>query len=121
MRSNDPDTADYFSNSFGTNTTEKVTERQQTSLLGNSKTGEGSVREVEEFKVHPNEIKGLGVGQGFVTIPHMKGVKTLRMAFQMRPDLPALDIPGRAVQTVQSAEITDHKSSQGEKQTRDLF
>jgi conjugal transfer pilus assembly protein TraD len=121
MRNNDPDTADYFSNSFGTSTTEKVTERQTTSLFGNSKTGESSVRAVEAYKVHPNEIKSLGVGQGFVTIPHMKGVKTLKVAFQRRPDLPAREIPNWIAPTQNTEQIVINKVSQGEKQTRDLI
>jgi conjugal transfer pilus assembly protein TraD len=120
MRNNDPDTADYFSNSFGTRTTEKITERQTASILGNLKTGEGSVRAVEEFKVHPNEIKNLGVGQGFVTIPHMKGVNTLKINFQRRPDLPAQIIPDRIELPKISNQSMATKVSQVEKPTRDL-
>ncbi len=87
LRNNDPDTAEYFARSFGTETTEKLTERLKTHFFWASKTGESSLREVEQYKVHPNQIRGLGVGQGFVTIPHLKGVKTLKVHFQMRPDL----------------------------------
>jgi hypothetical protein len=93
MRTNDPETSDFFSRSFGTIKSEKITERQQLTLLGSSKTGEGSVREVDEYLIHPNEIRNQGTGRGVVTIPHAKGVKVIRVAFQRRDDLPAVPIP----------------------------
>lgn len=39
---------------IGTCEGSKVTERQKQSLFGSEKTGDGSVRDVEEFKFHPN-------------------------------------------------------------------
>lgn len=93
MRNNDPETCDYFAKSFGTKTTEKVTERQQKGMLGDTKTGEGSVREVEEFVHHPNVIKQLRIGEGIVTVPHPRGVKIMKIRFERRPDLPQVEIP----------------------------
>ncbi len=52
-----------------------------------------SVREVEQYIVHPNEIRTLGVGRGIVTIPHPQGVKVARLRFARREDLPAVDLP----------------------------
>lgn len=93
MRTNDPETSDYFARSFGTRKSEKVTERRQQSFLGHTKTGDGSVREVDEYIIHPNEIRNQGTGQGVVTIPHAKGVKVMRVAFQRREDIAPVSVP----------------------------
>ncbi len=93
MRNNDPDTCEYFSKSFGTKTTEKTTERQKKNVLGESRTGDGSVREVQEFRFHPNDIRNLGTGEGIVTIPHFKGVKVERVRFKRREDIAPIQLP----------------------------
>lgn len=93
MRNNDPDTCEYFSKSFGTETTEKVTERQTAGLMGESRTGDGSVREVEQFRFHPNQIRGLGTGEGIVTFPHFKGVKVAKLRFARREDIDPVRLP----------------------------
>jgi type IV secretory pathway TraG/TraD family ATPase VirD4 len=93
MRNNDPDTCEYFAKSFGTSTTEKVTERQTKGLVGDSRTGDGSVREVEEFRFHPNSIRNLGTGEGIVTIPHFKGIKVVKVGFQRREDIEPVRLP----------------------------
>ncbi len=93
MRNTDPDTIEYFARSFGTRQSEKVTERQKKNALGDSRTGEGSVRQVEEFIHHPNKFRQLGTGEGIVTVPHPKGVKILHIRFNRREDLPAIEMP----------------------------
>lgn len=93
MRNNDPPTCDYFAKSFGTRTTEKRTERRTRNTFGETSTGEGSIREVEEFIYHPNIIRQLGVGEGIVSIPHPTGVKTMKIKFPMRPNLEPVEIP----------------------------
>jgi type IV secretory pathway TraG/TraD family ATPase VirD4 len=93
MRNNDPETCEYFAKSFGTKTTEKATERRQKHSLGETRTGEGSVREVEEFIFHPNTIRQLGTGEAIVSIPHPKGVKMVRLKASKKPDLPPVAIP----------------------------
>lgn len=93
MRGNDPDTCDYFAKSFGTKTVEKVTERRTKNMFGSTNTGEGSVREAEEFIIHPNTIKNFGTGKGVISIPHPKGVKQLSMRFQRQADLVPVPLP----------------------------
>jgi type IV secretory pathway TraG/TraD family ATPase VirD4 len=93
MRNNDPDTCEYFSRSLGTETAEKTTERQTSGVLGETRTGEGSVREVEQFKFHPNEIRSLGTGEGIVAIPHFTGVKVAKLRFQRRSDIQPIRLP----------------------------
>jgi type IV secretory pathway TraG/TraD family ATPase VirD4 len=89
MRGNDPDTAEYFAKVIGTTEGEKMTERASTGYFGPSRTGQGSLREVEEFIVHPNVIKrNLGVGEALVIIPHQYGSHTVKLKFQMVPSLP---------------------------------
>lgn len=94
MRTNEPESAEYFSKVIGTSETMKLTERQKTGLLGTAKTGDGSVRAVEEFKFHPNIFKqDLGVGQAVVVIPHGRGSLATRVQFAKLPDLEAQIIP----------------------------
>jgi type IV secretory pathway TraG/TraD family ATPase VirD4 len=94
MRNNDPETAEFFANSFGTKSTSKETERVSRGLLGSSKTGELSVRAVEEFQFHPNIIKSeLATGEAIVSIPYFEGVKTQRVKFTPYPDKGALPLP----------------------------
>ena len=57
LKINDPESADFFASYIGTNSTEKVTERQSRGFIGTQKSGEQSVRETEEFIVHPNVFK----------------------------------------------------------------
>lgn len=93
MRMNDPITSDYFSKMFGTRKTEKTTERRKSSFFVKQDTGDQSVREVDEYIVHPNEIRNLGTGEGFVSIPHQRGVKTLKVFFKMRENLAPMSLP----------------------------
>jgi type IV secretory pathway TraG/TraD family ATPase VirD4 len=88
MRGNDPDSAEYFSKVIGTAGTTKVTERQSKTLLSYKKTGEQSVREVEEFLVHPNVFKReLGVGQAMMIVPHDDGSELVKINFHMIPTI----------------------------------
>ena len=88
MRGNDPDSAEYFSKVIGTEGTTKITERQSKSLLSWKKTGEASVREVEQFAVHPNDFKRkLGVGQAMMLVPHDSGTELVKIKFHKLPDI----------------------------------
>lgn len=89
MRMNDPETCEHFANTFGTKKSTKVTEK----ISENEKTGDGTVREVEQFNYHPNEFKGLGLGQGVLSVPHRGGVKLVKIKFRPLPDLPRYELP----------------------------
>lgn len=94
MRTNEPESAEYFSSVIGTIQGSKVTERQTEGLFGSEKTGDGSVREVEEFKYHPNVFKQeLGVGEAVMVLPHAKGSLPVRLKFKKSLDLDAPKIP----------------------------
>lgn len=58
-----PDDAEYFASMAGTRNTQKSTVRYKRGLLWDQNTGEKSVRDTEEFVVHPNQIRELGQGQ----------------------------------------------------------
>jgi hypothetical protein len=74
MRVNDPDTAEHFSKMIGTRNTEKSTSRRSRGFFGSQDTGEESVRNTEEYIVHPNVFKQeLKRGQGVVMIPYPYG------------------------------------------------
>ena len=94
MRTNEPDSAEYFSKVVGTKLAQKVTERQSMKMLGPQKSGEGTVRDVEQFVYHPNVFKSeLGVGEAVMLIPHENGSHAVRLKFSMLPDLPNCTIP----------------------------
>lgn len=96
MVSNDPATAEHFAMTIGTKGTEKTTERRTATLLGESDTGEKSVREVEEYVIHPNKFKAtLEQGEGIVMIPHRTGRIVKHVKFAMVPDLPPISLPIR--------------------------
>lgn len=89
MRMNDPETCDHFAKTFGTKTITKVTQKTKDGGV----TGDGSVRDVEQFNFHPNVFKKLGTGCGVMSIPHRDGVKTIRVKFSMHESLPVYDLP----------------------------
>ena len=56
---------EFLSKQFGTAKTYKLTAQIDTQNTDNS-TGMGSVREVDEFRVHPNDIDRLKKGQAYI-------------------------------------------------------
>ena len=59
-----PETSDLIASIGGTKTSKKVTEQAKSDwLFGDEKTGMKSIREVEEFNIHPNTVRSLGVGE----------------------------------------------------------
>ena len=89
MRMNDPETCDHYAKTFGTKTTTKVTDK----IKDAEKTGDGTIREVEQYHYHPNVFKNLGLGLGVVSIPHQGGVKLMKIKFSMRKKLPFVPLP----------------------------
>lgn len=72
MRINDPDTAEYFARSFGTQIYQKITQRVTNSTDSESAEiiGEGSTREAHQFRAPPDLFKTLPTGVGSVLIAH---------------------------------------------------
>lgn len=59
-----PDSSELISAIGGTRKTKEVTEQAQTNwLFGDEKTGVKSIKEVDEFVIHPNVIRSLAVGE----------------------------------------------------------
>ncbi len=59
-----PQTSDLIASISGTKTTTKVTEQAQSNwLFGDEKTGMKSMRDVDEFIIHPNTVRSLAVGE----------------------------------------------------------
>lgn len=93
MRGSDPESAEYCARLIGTKSTEKLTERTKRSFLGRSDTGDASVREVEEFLIHPNKFKyELGLGEAVVVIPHERGSLVKVVKFEKFPDIQPVPI-----------------------------
>ncbi|MBW3059426.1 DUF87 domain-containing protein (plasmid) [Spiroplasma poulsonii] len=67
----DPNTAEYVTSVFGTQETEKITRQID---FKNSTPNMGSVRSVDEFIVHPNDLKTLKIGECYfkTTLPSGK-------------------------------------------------
>ena len=72
LRINDPDSAEFFSRSFGTKLFQKVTQRvTNTKEIDTAETvGEGSSREAHQFRASPDLLKTLPTGVGSVLIAH---------------------------------------------------
>lgn len=115
MRMNDPETCDHFAKTFGTKTTTKVTHKTKD---GDS-TGDGTIRDVEEFNFHPNIFKKLGTGFGVVSIPHRNGVKNIKIKFAMRKDLepemlPKIEKIPKAIQFLEKKASLPKKQSESD-------
>lgn len=72
LRINDPDSAEYFSRSFGTKNIQKTTQR-----ITNAKdidsaeiVGEGTTRDAHQFRASPDLLKTLPTGSGAVLVAH---------------------------------------------------
>jgi type IV secretory pathway TraG/TraD family ATPase VirD4 len=87
---NDPGTADFFARHLGTTRTEKQTERAKRNfsfagftLFGKEeRTGDLSIREVDEFRIDPNDLKEAIDGRGVLHFPSSRGSITEKMQFQ---------------------------------------
>lgn len=107
MRTNEPETAEYFSRLIGTKEAVKTTERQKKGMLGSERTGDGSIRDVEEFVFHPNVFKReLGTGDAVIVVPFNDGSLSTQLKFQMKEDLEPLKLPrvGKVAPTLLSIE-----------------
>src|SRR5690606_27106929 len=80
-------------------------------LFGVNKSGEMSVRDVEEFTIHPNVFKkDLGVGEAIMIVPHERGAKTVRIKFSKTDDLEPEVMPQIAKTLMPLLEETELKS-----------
>lgn len=72
LRISDPDSADFFSRSFGTKLIQKLTQRVTNSKEQENAEilGEGSLREARQFRASPDLLKTLPTGVGSVLIAH---------------------------------------------------
>jgi conjugal transfer pilus assembly protein TraD len=96
LRLTDPETAEYFSKMIGTKKTEKSTMRRTRGFFWSQNTGDESVRDTEEYLIHPNYFKSeISRGQSVIVIPHPTGriIKTVEIA--PAEILPELSIPMR--------------------------
>ncbi len=65
---NDPETAEFFAKLFGTEATKKTTERAEKKFLSEMEmSGFMSVRDVEQYRIHPNRLKTFSRGQGVLS------------------------------------------------------
>lgn len=81
---NDPVAADYFASHIGTRTTEKLTERaEDKGMWGRDlkKSGELSIREVEEYIIHPNDLKSLSPSEGVILVRTPEGPLATEITF----------------------------------------
>ncbi len=87
FRSPNPEDAEFWASTLGTCTTTSDTERVESALLGDHRTGDRSRREVERFKVHPNQLKSLEPGTALVLSPGRAEclVRTARVREVTRP------------------------------------
>ncbi len=67
---NDPGTADFFAKHFGTRKSEKKTERAESGGYWGEleRTGQLSIRDVEEYKIDPNNLRTYSRGAGAISM-----------------------------------------------------
>ncbi len=102
FRSPDPEDAEFWALTLGTYETISDTDRVSTSFLSQRKTGEGSRRTVEKFKIHPNLLKSLESGTALVLSPGRAEclVRTARVRELVNPlSIPALPLLPIAAET----------------------
>ena len=69
---------------MGTKSTEKVTEQAESKFFGgHERTGSMSVREVDEYKIHPNRLKSFSHGLGALHLPSKSGNITETLQFAL--------------------------------------
>jgi type IV secretory pathway TraG/TraD family ATPase VirD4 len=79
-----PETSDLIASISGTKTTKKVTEQAKDNwLFGDEKTGMKSIREVEEFIIHPNTVRSLAVGECVMV---QKYPRSMSMIIKVKPE-----------------------------------
>ena len=69
-----PESAELISKTAGTRMVEKLTHQTERLWLFNVRSGRGTVRQTEEFIVHPNVVKSLRVGECVVIKKYPKAV-----------------------------------------------
>lgn len=72
LRINDPDSAEFFSRSFGTKNIQKTTQRiTNTKNIDRAEVvGEGTTRDAHQFRASPDLLKTLPTGVGAVLVAH---------------------------------------------------
>lgn len=122
MQMSDPDSREWAASLFGTEKTLKSTERYSGTFF-KTRTGESSVREVDEFVVHPNRINQLARGEAYILTVSPFSIHHIRfhalyssicerndyeyMANQENPD----ENPGKIVESHESYNVIEHKVS----------
>jgi conjugal transfer pilus assembly protein TraD len=86
---NMPDDAEMLAKFFGTQGASKRTHQIQDGTF----TGMGSERAVQEFKIHPDTIKELGVGQCVICIRNEKRLEIVQMPPLTPKNLPKVTLP----------------------------
>jgi hypothetical protein len=78
LRVNDEETVEYFSGMAGTRKAERMTYQIEDGVMAR-KTGAASLREVEEFIVHPNDFRKLGIGEAVVMTHNNQVSKVVKL------------------------------------------
>ena len=96
----DSEDVEWFCSLLGTKKTTKETHQAEDGFFGDTKTGMKSVREVEEYVIHPNEIKKLKLGQALLYCskvdPHhvlmnIKGANEFEGRYERKPRVSPFD------------------------------
>jgi len=109
-----PSSSELVAGIGGTRKTKEVTEQAKSNwLFGDEKTGMKSIKEVDEFIIHPNIIRSLGVGE---CVMIQKYPKSKAMVVKVRPEAKnsyLLDEEVRAVLTGFTQKNVSHIGSHG--------
>lgn len=89
LRVSDPESADYCAAVVGTQVSEKRTTRVDDRNF-HSDTYTGSIREVQEYIIHPDDIKKFGLGEGVVYTQSPFSVSKVNFDFGSKFHIPIL-------------------------------
>lgn len=87
LRVSDPESAEYCSSVVGTHQVEKRTSRVDDRNF-HSDTYTGSIREVQEFIIHPDDIKKFGVGEGVIYTQSPFSISRVKFDFTNKFNIP---------------------------------
>jgi len=108
FRQDEPDDAEKWANFIGTRSTVRQTYRSS----GGKQTGESSNRLAEEFIIHPNEIKQLGIGECVYFSKSPRRMRKMKIPYEAQVRVDVNDTHGQVkiVMRAPSSKLTNQNS-----------
>lgn len=111
----DSDDVEWFCSLLGTKKTTKETYQAEDGFFGDTKTGMKSVREVEEYVIHPNQIKNLKLGQALLycsKVDRHHAIMNIKRANQFTGRYERKSIPNQNIAKINLIKIDQTKEKE---------